>query len=109
MKIRAPAESAQLAEPFWLRDWCVHASTHQLNKGDTTQKLEPRTMAVLVYLAERAGQAVSREQPGGRMSGAVWSLVTTPSVTASPSCARHSGMTRANRSSSRPSQKSVTD
>ncbi len=62
------AQRPALAEPFWLGDWCVHISAHRLSRGDTTVKLEPRTMKVLVYLAERAGEAVTRE----RLEEEVW-------------------------------------
>lgn len=61
MKNQALAGPVRLAEPFWLRDWCIHASTNELSRGDETLRLEPRTMAVLVCLAERAGEAVTRE------------------------------------------------
>lgn len=62
MRNQALADPTRLAEPFWLRDWCIRASTHEISNGGTTRRLEPRTMAVLVCLAERAGHAVTREQ-----------------------------------------------
>ncbi len=42
--------------------WEVDASTLRISKDGQTLKLEPRTMAVLLYLAERPGQAVTREE-----------------------------------------------
>lgn len=52
----------ELADPFCIGDWLVHASANQLSKFDETIKLEPRTMEVLLYLARRPGQVVAREQ-----------------------------------------------
>ena len=62
MRNQALADPTRLAEHFWLSDWCIRASTHEISNGGTTRRLEPRTMAVLVCLAERAGHAVTREQ-----------------------------------------------
>ena len=42
-------------------DWQVLPTSGQIICGETEHRLEPKTMAVLVYLAEHAGQIVSRE------------------------------------------------
>src|SRR5688572_1758228 len=42
-------------------DWTVEPPLNQLSAAGKTVKLEPKAMAVLVYLAERPGQVVSRE------------------------------------------------
>ncbi len=68
MDIKLVAQRPALADPFWLRDWCVHVSANRLSRGSTTLKLEPRTMEVLVYLAERADEVVARE----RLEEDVW-------------------------------------
>ncbi len=48
--------------PFLLADWTVDAATDRIRHGDTEHKLESKMMAVLVYLATRAGEVVTREE-----------------------------------------------
>ncbi len=50
------------AETLFVAGWHVDVSTHRISKAGQTIKLEPRTMAVLVYLARRPGEAVTREE-----------------------------------------------
>ena len=50
-------------------DWTVEPALNQLSAASGTVKLEPKTMAVLVHLAERPVQVVSREA----LLAAVWS------------------------------------
>ncbi len=50
-------------------DWTVEPALNQLSAAGKTVKLEPKAMAVLVYLAARPGQVVSREA----LLSAVWS------------------------------------
>lgn len=57
-----------LADPFVLGDWTVHVAANRISRDGATRKLEPRTMSVLVYLAERAGTVVTRE----KMEADVW-------------------------------------
>ena len=47
--------------PFVIAGWHVDPSTLRISKADESQKLEPKAMAVLVYLAENAGSVVSRQ------------------------------------------------
>jgi len=49
-------------------DWVVESALNQLSAVGKTVKLEPKTMAVLLYLADRSGQVVSREA----LLSAVW-------------------------------------
>jgi DNA-binding winged helix-turn-helix (wHTH) protein/TolB-like protein len=42
-------------------DWRVDPGTNELTRKGETVRLEPKAMEVLVFLAERAGQAISRE------------------------------------------------
>jgi DNA-binding winged helix-turn-helix (wHTH) protein/TolB-like protein/Tfp pilus assembly protein PilF len=49
-------------------DWAVEPALNQLSAAGKTVKLEPKAMAVLVYLADRPGQVVSRET----LLSAVW-------------------------------------
>jgi TolB-like protein/class 3 adenylate cyclase len=50
------------AETLFVAGWHVDPSTHRISKAGKTLKLEPRTMAVLVYLARRPGEAVTRDE-----------------------------------------------
>jgi TolB-like protein/DNA-binding winged helix-turn-helix (wHTH) protein/Tfp pilus assembly protein PilF len=53
--MRLPAE-------FLLGEFRVNPALDEISRGGITTKLEPRTMRLLVCLAERAGQVVSVEQ-----------------------------------------------
>src|SRR5215813_13560945 len=47
---------------FRLGQWRVDPALDEISRGGTTVKLEPRTMQVLVCLAERPGEVVSINQ-----------------------------------------------
>jgi TolB-like protein/tetratricopeptide (TPR) repeat protein len=47
---------------FQIGDWLVQPGLNRLRKGSDSIMLEPKTMAVLVYLAARAGEVVSAEE-----------------------------------------------
>jgi DNA-binding winged helix-turn-helix (wHTH) protein/TolB-like protein/Tfp pilus assembly protein PilF len=49
-------------------EWAVAPALNQLSAAGKTVKLEPKAMAVLVYLADRPGQVVSREA----LLSAIW-------------------------------------
>jgi len=53
---------------FQVADWQVDPNSARISRAGATVKLEPKVMAVLIYLAERAGQVVSREE----LEAAVW-------------------------------------
>jgi transcriptional activator of cad operon len=59
-------------------DWSVDPATGQISRKDSTVRLEARTMRLLVYLAEHAGETVSIDE----MLKEVWSgvIVTSDSV-----------------------------
>jgi transcriptional activator of cad operon len=59
-------------------DWCVNPSTGQLSRDGESHRLEARTMRLLIYLANRAGETVSIEE----LLDQVWSgvVVTQDSV-----------------------------
>jgi DNA-binding winged helix-turn-helix (wHTH) protein/TolB-like protein/Tfp pilus assembly protein PilF len=61
-------ESPTRAQSLQVGDWTVDAALNQLSAPGKTVKLEPKAMAVLVYLAQRPGEVVSRET----LLGAVW-------------------------------------
>ena len=58
-------------ERMQIGDWTVEPALNQLSAMGKTVKLEPKAMAVLVCLADRPGQVVSREA----LLAAVWSGV----------------------------------
>jgi len=53
---------------FRVAEWLVDPATGRIRSGDTELKLEPKVMDVLVYLAERQGEVISREE----LESAVW-------------------------------------
>jgi DNA-binding winged helix-turn-helix (wHTH) protein/TolB-like protein len=58
-------------ERLQVGDWTVEPALNQLSAAGKTVKLEPKAMSVLVYLAHRPGQVVSRDA----LLSAVWSGV----------------------------------
>jgi TolB-like protein/DNA-binding winged helix-turn-helix (wHTH) protein len=48
--------------PFRVRQWRVDPALDEISREGTTVKLEPRTMCVLICLAEHEGEVVSVEQ-----------------------------------------------
>jgi DNA-binding winged helix-turn-helix (wHTH) protein len=62
---------------FRLADWLVQPSLNRLTSDDRVIQIEPKLMDVLVYLAENAGQVVSKND----ITDAVWpDLFITESV-----------------------------
>ncbi len=47
---------------LWIEGWRVDVSSHRMSRAGTSVRLEPRAVALLVYLAERPGQTVTREE-----------------------------------------------
>ena len=61
------------SESFYVDQWLVEPSLNRISRNGTNgieDHLEPKTMAVLVFLAERQGQVVSRED----LFNSVWGL-----------------------------------
>ena len=74
---------------FRLGKWLVEADANRLSSGDRVQHLEPKTMAVLLYLCERPGEVVSADA----LIESVWGgrpLGDNPSTNPSRSCAARS-------------------
>lgn len=69
MLIRATSALTSGNENLQVGEWTVTPALNLLQSGSKTLKLEPKVMSVLVYLADRPGQVVSRE---ALLSG-VWS------------------------------------
>src|SRR5690242_13255240 len=61
--------------PLQIGDWLVDPGTDTISQGQETQKLEPRTMRLLILLAQSEGAVVSAD----RMLAEVW-----PGVIVSP-------------------------
>ena len=57
------------AAALQIAGWTVHPMANRMHCGSDTVKLEPKVMRVLVYLANRHGQTVTRDA----LTGAVWS------------------------------------
>jgi DNA-binding winged helix-turn-helix (wHTH) protein/TolB-like protein/Tfp pilus assembly protein PilF len=55
-------------ERLHIGDWTVEPDLNRLSSAGQTVKIEPKAMAVLVYLADRPGQVVSREA----LLSAIW-------------------------------------
>jgi TolB-like protein/DNA-binding winged helix-turn-helix (wHTH) protein/Flp pilus assembly protein TadD len=72
------AVSISRLESFRVGDWVVEPARDVLQRGDEAIKLEPRTMRVLAYLAERPLQVVSQTE----LEQSVWAgvVVTSQSV-----------------------------
>ena len=47
---------------FAVAGWEVNPTTLRMTRGEATVKLEPRVMQVLVYLAQKPGEVVPREE-----------------------------------------------
>lgn len=61
------AQSTKLHQ-FIIGDWTATPSLNRLERNGKTVSIEPRAMAVLVYLADRAGQVISKND----LTAAVW-------------------------------------
>ncbi len=57
-----------LRHALWIGDWQVAASLHRISRGAQVVRLEPKAMAMLLHLASRPQQVVSREE----LMAAVW-------------------------------------
>lgn len=51
-----------MRDAFTVGDWRIVPATGQIIRGDKEHRLEPKAMAVLVYLAEHAGEIITREE-----------------------------------------------
>ncbi|MES9912578.1 MAG: winged helix-turn-helix domain-containing protein, partial [Candidatus Sedimenticola sp. 4PFRAG1] len=50
------------SEIFSVGEWRVVPPDNEIHRTDDLVQLEPKVMALLVYLAENAGKTVSREE-----------------------------------------------
>ena len=72
----AEAGRAEDAARLQIGEWTVEPSLNQISAAGSVVKLEPKAMAVLMHLASRPGQVVSRES----LLSAVWSGVVVGDV-----------------------------
>lgn len=56
------SKTATKRAPFRVADWLVDPATYRLHRGGDQVKIEPKVMDVLLYLADRAGEVVTREE-----------------------------------------------
>lgn len=61
MPVDTESAPAPHKESVQVGGWALEPALNQLSAAGKTVKLEPKVMAVLVYLADRPGQVVSRE------------------------------------------------
>lgn len=68
-----------MRDAFTVGDWHVVPATGQVSSNNTELRLEPKAMAVLVYLSEHAGEIVTRQD----LEDSVWkdTIVTYEALT----------------------------
>ncbi|MDD3448446.1 MAG: winged helix-turn-helix domain-containing protein [Gammaproteobacteria bacterium] len=59
---KTDVEQDSLWDGTRIGDWRLYPSLHEMRRGDEVVRLEPKAVALLVRLAERAGRMVSREE-----------------------------------------------
>ena len=70
-------DNGEAPSDLTLEEWRVQPSLNRLTRGDATVRIEPKLMDVLLFLARRAGQVVSKDE----IADAVWpGLFITESV-----------------------------
>lgn len=62
------AGNSNADSPFWAGDWYVDPAAGRISRRGAEVRLEPKVMSVLVYLAQRPGEVISREA----LEEAVW-------------------------------------
>jgi DNA-binding winged helix-turn-helix (wHTH) protein/tetratricopeptide (TPR) repeat protein len=77
----ARIQDPNLREAFRLGEWLVRPDDGSLRSGESVRRLEPQVMGLLVYLASRVGEVVSRQD----ILEAVWHgrLVSEDALTGS--------------------------
>jgi TolB-like protein/DNA-binding winged helix-turn-helix (wHTH) protein/cytochrome c-type biogenesis protein CcmH/NrfG len=56
------SQGNHLNRPFYLADWYINPDLGRISRDGEEVKLEPKVMSLLVYLAERPGEVVSRDE-----------------------------------------------
>jgi DNA-binding winged helix-turn-helix (wHTH) protein len=65
-----PAEAVARVERFRVGDWLVEPSLNRLSRADRVVRLDLKAMELLVYLAEHAGEVLSKQ----RLVDSVWKV-----------------------------------
>jgi DNA-binding winged helix-turn-helix (wHTH) protein len=65
-----PAEPVARVERFRVGDWLVEPSLNRLSRADRVVRLDLKAMELLVYLAEHAGEVLSKQ----RLVDSVWKV-----------------------------------
>jgi len=60
--VKTESDSANKPGPFYVGEWLVEPAADRLIRGQQEVKLEPRVMDLLLFLASRPGQVMSREE-----------------------------------------------
>ncbi len=55
-------DAGSIATGWQIRDWRVEPALNEIRREGETLRIEPKAMEVLVFLANRAGQVVSRDE-----------------------------------------------
>jgi len=78
-QVPGSAPSSERRTPLRIGEWAVDPSVNRIYRGSESRKLEPKVIDVLVYLAERSGQVVTREE----LETSIWAgtVVTYDTVT----------------------------
>lgn len=53
--------TGSIATGWQIREWCVEPAVNEIRRDGETLRIEPKAMELLVFLANRAGQVVSRD------------------------------------------------
>lgn len=69
MQANSSGKNIDLNQPFIVGEWLVEPALERITKGEQQEKVEPRVMDLLVCLASRPGEVVSRED----LESLVWS------------------------------------
>jgi TolB-like protein/DNA-binding winged helix-turn-helix (wHTH) protein/Flp pilus assembly protein TadD len=67
--LSGPSPGVSLAQELQFGDYTLDQSRYRLQKGDRLLRLEKRPMELLILLAERRGELVSREEIADRLWG----------------------------------------
>ncbi|NEX23118.1 hypothetical protein G3480_22935, partial [Thiorhodococcus mannitoliphagus] len=57
-----PTDEVERCPHFMVRDWVVASDCGQLSRAGRIERVEPKAMEVLVYLAAHQGEVVTREE-----------------------------------------------
>jgi len=56
------SKNVDLTQPFMVGEWLVEPAIEHISKGDLKEKVEPRVMDLLVCLASKGGEVITREE-----------------------------------------------